>query len=405
MRKRLILACILIVLQLILYAAQSNAQSCASNWISPDPNHVYSGSMIWQHTLPPGCSAGCVKVTVTLQVERYNDRGTLDLYCSNTNVFQYGDPDAVFFAPKLGWVGRINVPISIASPGWKTVTFNFRLPHLEWLNDNRTIFLSLSGQRYSIYEAQFLVASAKIETIPWNADVDGDGDIDGSDIAGFIADFGCTGTCQADFNGDSTVDANDIINFTDELGWSGCPFGFYESFDDGTANSWLMDNVNVWAVDGGLYEMTGISPSPARLRWSYKNQVFDNYSFEGAVNQIAGVQTNASGLLFRSSSGLSSRYEFLITSSGAYSVNKYVGGVFTQLVPWTSSNRIFKGYNMWNRLRVTCSGPSMQFFINGGSVNSLTDGSISSGLAGFVALDTDAAVNVFQFDDALLEER
>jgi hypothetical protein len=46
----------------------------------------------------------------------------------------------------------------------------------------------------------------------------------------------------------------------------------------------------------------------------------------------------------------------------------------------------------------------MQFFINGGLVNTLTEAGISSGRSGFVASDTDTDVNVFQFDDALLEK-
>jgi hypothetical protein len=404
MSSRLISACIFAFLQLILLIPQAKAENCSSDWVSPNPDQLYTGAAIWQQTLPPGCYAGCVKITVVLKVERYNDRGTLDLYCSNTEEIQYGDPDAVFSSPKLGWIGRINVPISLASPGWKTITFNFRLPHLEWLNDNGSIYLALEGQRYSIYEAQFRVASAKIETIAWSTDLDGDGDIDGRDLANFIANFGCSGNCAADFNGDGVVDGDDIPSFSDEHGWTGCPLGFYESYHDGLANGWVADNTNVWTVGGDVYKMTGLQPSPARLRWSYKNQVFDDFSFEGTIKQIEGIQTNASGLLFKSSSGLSSRYEFLITSSGAYTVNKYVGGVLTQLIPWTSSSRIYKGYDKSNLLRVTCAGPSMQFFINGGLVNTLTEAGISSGRAGFVALDTDTDVNVFQFDDALLEK-
>jgi hypothetical protein len=92
-------------LQLILLIPQARAENCTSDWASPNPDQLYNEGMVWQRSLPLGCYAGCVKITVTLQVERYNDRGTLDLYCSNTEEIQYGDPDAVFSSPKLGWIG------------------------------------------------------------------------------------------------------------------------------------------------------------------------------------------------------------------------------------------------------------------------------------------------------------
>lgn len=405
MRGRLIFASVFIFLLLILFCPQTHAENCVSNWVSPNPDEIINSSIVWQQSLPAGCFGGCAKIRVTLQVINYNDAGALDLYCSNTNKIIVGDPTAVFNAPKPGWIGRINVPLTVESPGWKTVTFDFRLPHLDWINDDRTIFIALEGPIYINWPAQFRVASSTIETIAWDADLSVDGDIDGEDLRGFISNFGCSGACRADFNGDGVVDGNDIPYFLDEYGWSGCPFGFYESYDDGFANEWISDNTNVWTVTNGVYKMTGVQPSQPSLKWSYKNLVYLDFSFEGTVKQIEGIDTNAAGLFFRSSSALSSHYNFVITSSGAYSVNKYVSGVYTQLVPWTNSGLIAKGYDKPNWLKVTCIGPSIQFFINGGMVTTLNDNSISGGRSGFIALDSDTDVNVFQFDDALLERK
>jgi hypothetical protein len=381
------------------------AEGCVSTWTSPDPDQIYLGTRIWQQSLPSDCHAACAKVTITLQVHNYNDAGTLDLYCSNTSTIEYGDPYSAVTAPKLGWIGRIAVPQSFVSPGWKTVSFDLRMPHLEWLNDDGTIFFALEGPFYFSVNAQFQVASTTIESIEANTDLDGDGDTDGKDLSGLIDDMGCSGTCSADFDGDGVVDENDVLDFSDEYGWAGCPLGFYESFDDGFSNGWVVDNLNVWSATDNVYNMTGIQPSPARLRWSYYNKEFDDFGFDVSVKQIQGIQTNAAGIIFRSSPALSSRYEFLISVTGAYTVNKYVGGTFTQLVPWTVSNRIFKGYDEWNRMRVVCTGPSMHLYINGGLTRTLTDSSLPSGRAGVLAVDIDTDTNLFQFDEALLEEQ
>jgi hypothetical protein len=381
------------------------AETCVSTWTSPDPEQIYSGVRIWQQSIPPGCHAACVKVSVTLQVHNYNDAGTLDLYCSNTDQIKYGDPYSVYDAPELGWIGRVTVPQNFVSPGWKTVSFLLRKPHLEWLKDNGIIYFALEGPFYLIYDAQFQVTSATIETIAGNSDIDGDGDTDGEDLEVLVGDIGCSGSCAGDFDGDGVVDENDVYDFSDEYGWTGCPLGFFESFNDGSANDWIPDNINVWTVKGGVYDMTGIRPTGGRLRWSYYNQTFDDFSFDVSTRQTQGSQGNAAGIVFRGSSALTNRYEFLISVNGVYMIHKYVSGVRTELVPWTANARIKRGYNIWNRLRVVCIGPSMEFYINGGLVRTLTDSSLSSGRPGVVAVDIDTDTNVFQFEDALLEQK
>jgi hypothetical protein len=405
MRYRLIAIIVCLLLHLAGMNSVLMAESCVSTWTSPDPNQTYAASRTWLQSMPSGCYAACAKVSITLQVHNYNDAGTLDLYCSNTNEIDYGDPYSVFTAPKLGWVGRVNVPQSFVSPGWKTVSFVLRKPHLEWLNDDGTLYFALEGPAYISVNAQFQIASATIETIEANTDIDGDGDTDGDDLWGLIDNLGCSGTCTADFDGDGVVDENDIFDFSDEYGWTGCPLGYYESFDDGFANGWFVDSFGVWTVNNGVFSMTGLQPSPARLRWSYYNQVFDDFAFDVSVKQTQGIQTNAAGIIFRSSVTISSRYEFLISVAGAYMINKHLGGASTPLVPWTASNRILKGYNLWNRLRVVCLGQTMQFYINGGLVDTVNDSSLSSGRAGVMAVDIDTDINTFQFEDVLLEEK
>ena len=401
MRYRLITVFVCMFMHLALMNSVLKAESCVGTWISPDPDQIYGGSRIWQQSLPLSCQSACARITVTLKVLNYNDVGSLDLYCSNTSSFDYGNPTLT--GKKLGWIGRINVPPSFVSPDWKTVSFTFRLPHIEWLNDNGSAYIALLGPEYfqGGVRAQFQVDSSTIETIPWDADIDDDGDIDGGDLTNLAVDYGCTGSCAADFDANGVVDENDLLAFADEFAWSGCPLGFYESFNDGSANNWL--RTAPWSVSDSVYKMNGTQPTQPLWQYGYYNQVFDDFSFEASVKQIEGGQGYVAGIFFRSDS-FNNRYSFFITAVGQYTIVKTVSGVDTILVPWTAGN-YFKGYNVWNRLGVTCTGSTLKFFINQSLVETVTDTGMSSGVAGLIAVDSNTEVSTFHFDDVLLEEK
>ena len=53
-----------------------------------------------------------------------------------------------------------------------------------------------------------------------------DGDVDGSDLATFAADFGrtdCVDDCEGDFDNDSDVDGSDLAVFAADFGRTDCP--------------------------------------------------------------------------------------------------------------------------------------------------------------------------------------
>jgi hypothetical protein len=57
-------------------------------------------------------------------------------------------------------------------------------------------------------------------------DFDGDGDVDGSDLAVFAADFGradCSDDCEGDFGNDGDVDGSDFAVFAADFGRTDCP--------------------------------------------------------------------------------------------------------------------------------------------------------------------------------------
>jgi hypothetical protein len=57
-------------------------------------------------------------------------------------------------------------------------------------------------------------------------DFEPDGDVDGSDLAVFAADFGrtdCNNDCEGDFNTDGDVDGSDLAIFAADFGRTDCP--------------------------------------------------------------------------------------------------------------------------------------------------------------------------------------
>jgi hypothetical protein len=71
----------------------------------------------------------------------------------------------------------------------------------------------------------------KVQTI-WiskficGGDFDNDGDVDGSDLAIFAADFGrtnCNSDCEGDFDNDGDVDGSDLATFAADFGRTDCP--------------------------------------------------------------------------------------------------------------------------------------------------------------------------------------
>jgi hypothetical protein len=63
---------------------------------------------------------------------------------------------------------------------------------------------------------------------PCEGDFDGDGDVDGSDLAVFAADFGrtdCDGDCEGDFDNDGDVDGSDLAIFALDFGRTDCGSG------------------------------------------------------------------------------------------------------------------------------------------------------------------------------------
>ena len=215
---------------------------------------------------------------------------------------------------------------------------------------------------------------------------------------------GDPGWIDADVNCDGVVNVVDKVLVRNQFGQTGCVCGYelYEDFNDNVADNWVDDGADVWSVGEGVYRMTGIST--ADVRYSYYDEVFADFTYEVDVRRTQGSELHAQGMIFRWGGTGENGYVFHMGANGRYLILKVINGSYTFLVPnWTDSSAIHQGYDVWNTLKVVCSGTTMEFYINDTLVESLVDSEFSSGRVGVKALDGGGPpANIMHFDNARL---
>jgi len=238
-------------------------------------------------------------------------------------------------------------------------------------------------------------------------DVDGNGVVNVVDKVLVRNSFGKSGNpgwIDADVNCDGYVNVVDKVLVRNQFGETGCVCGYelYEDFNDNVADNWVDDGADVWSVGEGVYKMTGMSTG--EVRYSYYDQDFDDFTYEVDVRRTQGSLLHAQGMVFRWGDTGENGYVFHMGANGKYLILKVINGSYTFLIPsWTDSDAIDQGYDVWNTLKVVCSGTTMEFYINDTLVESLVDSEFYSGRVGVKALDAGSTpANIMHFDNARL---
>jgi hypothetical protein len=89
-----------------------------------------------------------------------------------------------------------------------------------------------------------------------------------------------------------------------------------------------------------------------------------NYSIEISTKHHDGVENSGYGIKF-GGSGWQNVYSFNISADGYYRISKKQNGDYSELVPWTTSSALNKGYTALNRLEVRVYSNYSEFYING----------------------------------------
>lgn len=181
-----------------------------------------------------------------------------------------------------------------------------------------------------------------------------------------------------------------------------------ENFDDQLAQGWVSQNeYGTWDVLSGQYRLTSNKYwyLPYASLSLNKSEVFDD--FYCRADMLPG-STESQCLVLRASSDFDmyagSGYVFGVTPAyGSYSIFKRVGGVATTITPVTYSPFVVP-QPRWNTAAVNAVGPTLQFYLNGFLVTTVSDSSLTSGYMG-LAVDPGKSLTPSSFFDNVLLAR
>lgn len=141
---------------------------------------------------------------------------------------------------------------------------------------------------------------------------------------------------------------------------------FQDSFAPGETGPWLLegDQMGRTFIDGEQLVIALDQPNTMQFA-TLAEPIFDDFTLEVDVRQVAGNPESSFGLLARMADP-TQFYRFEITGAGLYMVERRsASGEWTQYLPdWTASPAINQGLNSPNRLKLVAQGASLAFYAN-----------------------------------------
>ena len=111
---------------------------------------------------------------------------------------------------------------------------------------------------------------------------------------------------------------------------------------------------------------------------------------EVEVKKISGASSAGFGIIF-CGTNIDNFYKLLISLNGNYRMSKKVSGLYTDLIPWSSSGgSLNASYGVVNKIKVQFDGTdTFSIFFNDVFVDSVVDTSFSGGDSGYYAYVSD----------------
>jgi len=158
-----------------------------------------------------------------------------------------------------------------------------------------------------------------------------------------------------------------------------------------------------WWVEGGKYHvLVKVEDKPIGT-WRTDIGPFDNFQLDLDIEQVTGPDDNGYGIRFRMQDA-DNYYRFRISGDGWAKFDKRIGGVYTDIRPWSTTELINEG-NETNHMTVIANGSTFTFYINGTELYSATDTSLTTGYIGFqVAMFVSPGQTHVAFDNLILTE-
>lgn len=167
---------------------------------------------------------------------------------------------------------------------------------------------------------------------------------------------------------------------------------------------------DTWQTEGYSISYTNQSllfaiDTPQWLSWSFNPQLKTpaaDFLLEVDTQQLAGPNDQGFGLLFRFVDG-QNYYRFLVTQTGYFTVQKFVAGIGTDLMPWTQTSALNLAAESTNRLALLVDGSQITLLINEQVVGQIADAVLldeaTSGAIGLTVSSSDTPGVHVAFDN------
>ena len=174
-----------------------------------------------------------------------------------------------------------------------------------------------------------------------------------------------------------------------------------ESFDlkPGEMDTYSRDTGSAGQQDGE-FQIRVLEPN--YVQWSLIHLNTSDAVIEVQTRKAGGPDDNLMGVICRYQDDLNF-YFMVISSDGYYGIGRMLNGERTLLTGQTlQPSTMVQGGNTVNCLKVTCSGSTLSLAVNGETLASVQDTSLTAGQAGLLAGDfADAGADI-RFDNLMI---
>ncbi|MCX6032024.1 MAG: hypothetical protein NT169_22350 [Chloroflexi bacterium] len=150
--------------------------------------------------------------------------------------------------------------------------------------------------------------------------------------------------------------------------------------------------------EGGEFRISVYQRNFSSWTFPHPSRDLADFAVEVDARWVSGPLDNEYGLLTRYQDASDEFYLFAISSDGFYTIEKYQGGQWHDLVKWTEAEAVKQGEAV-NRLRVICQGSTLRFFANGELLAQAEDASFHAGNIGLLASSGEKEGVTIAFDN------
>lgn len=155
--------------------------------------------------------------------------------------------------------------------------------------------------------------------------------------------------------------------------------------------------------EGGWIHVTNQTTAPVDTMSMMTEQDFSDFILEVEVKLIDGTDDNWQGVICRYQDG-GNYYVLNISADGYYYISRFLEYEQLALAEATPSSYINQGWDVINTMRIECIGNSLTLKVNGYTVASVIDNSLSSGQVGLLVTSLAGSFSEIGFDNLVITE-